>query len=91
MTFFGIPREEIKWYPKIDYDKCVNCKTCLKFCPNGVYGEEGEKRVVVVQPYNCVVGCSACALNCPRGAIIFPSRKELNEMLRSLYKKYGYI
>ena len=25
----GISREEIEWYPTIDYDKCVGCGMCF--------------------------------------------------------------
>ncbi|MGQ9515590.1 MAG: 4Fe-4S dicluster domain-containing protein [Thermoproteota archaeon] len=88
-TYSELPREEIKWYPKIDYDLCASCETCLKFCPNGVFERRGDK-IVVARPYDCVVGCQACASLCPNKAISFPTRKELKQMLEALRKKYGY-
>jgi len=87
--YLGIPRREIAWYPRIDYELCANCGLCLKFCQHNVYAKEGEK-VVVAQPYNCVVGCQSCGPKCPKGAIKFPSRTDLKQMLRTLRAKYGY-
>ena len=26
-----------KWYPVIDILTCVECGTCVEFCPHGVY------------------------------------------------------
>jgi len=88
-SYSGLPRKEIKWYPKIDYDICTNCGVCLEFCRNHVFENEGD-RVVIARPYDCLVGCKACAPRCPVGAISFPTRDELKQMLRTLRKKYGY-
>jgi NAD-dependent dihydropyrimidine dehydrogenase PreA subunit len=88
-TYSGLPREEIEWYPKIDYNLCTGCGACIEFCPNNVFKKNGEK-VVVAKPYDCTVGCKACAQRCPVGAINFPTREELKQMLRILRKKYGY-
>ncbi|MEM2937470.1 MAG: ferredoxin family protein [Candidatus Bathyarchaeia archaeon] len=88
-TYAGLPRKEIEWYPKIDYNLCTGCGVCMEFCPNHVFKKNGEK-VVVAQPYDCSVGCKACAQRCPVGAISFPTREELKQMLRTLRKKYGY-
>jgi NAD-dependent dihydropyrimidine dehydrogenase PreA subunit len=72
-TWQGIPREEIPWYPTIRDDLCDGCSLCLEFCPFGVYEYDDEaKNVKVVNPFNCVVGCSMCALKCKPKAIIFP-------------------
>ena len=81
--YMGIPREEIPWYPEIDADLCTGCGSCLEFCANGVFEENGDV-VKVVQPYNCVVACDACARACPTDAIRFPDKRELVLKLRAL-------
>jgi len=32
----GYPREKIKWYPKIDKNKCIKCGMCMN-CGKSVY------------------------------------------------------
>ena len=60
-----------RWYPVMDYSRCVACKQCFGFCLFGVYAVDDD-RVVAAQPDNCKNGCPACARVCPHGAIIFP-------------------
>ncbi|MDZ7837093.1 MAG: 4Fe-4S binding protein [Actinomycetota bacterium] len=71
MDFGRIPRNEIDWFPTIDYGKCDSCDACISFCPHGVY--ERKEKIVVQNPYNCTVGCNGCEPVCPREAISFPS------------------
>jgi len=83
MVFSGIPRAKIPWFPIIDYDKCVGCQECFSFCGNGVF-EWDEENIIpnVIRPYNCVIGCSACAKLCTGEAIKFPTKKELIEVVK---------
>lgn len=70
----GIPREEIKWNPAVDVDACIGCGTCVTGCSRLVYRYDYEMRKpVVVDPLNCMVGCTTCANTCPTNAIHFPS------------------
>lgn len=85
--YMGIPREEIPWYPTINEDLCNSCGACMDFCTNDVFAQ-GELSTIVVNPYNCVVGCSACINECTTGAISFPSKEELVKKLRELREKY---
>ncbi len=72
-TWKGIPRERIPWFPSVDLEKCVGCRTCFEFCSHGVYGWDDAASVpTVVEPYHCVVGCSNCAHQCEEEAISFP-------------------
>jgi NAD-dependent dihydropyrimidine dehydrogenase PreA subunit len=86
--YMGIPREEIPWYPTINTDLCINDSLCIDFCSNDVFAQ-GELTTIVANPYNCVVGCSACAKECPVGAITFPDKKELVKILNELRPKYA--
>lgn len=61
-----------RWYPVIDYERCVSCKQCLDFCLFGVYSLDAEGQVRATSPDNCKPGCPACARVCPAGAIMFP-------------------
>jgi NAD-dependent dihydropyrimidine dehydrogenase PreA subunit len=88
MSFKGIPREEIWWYPVIDPDKCTGCSSCADFCSQGVFKFDG-KISHVVKPYACVVGKSSCRSFCPEKAISFPTNAELRVMLRELKEKHG--
>lgn len=81
--FMGIVREKIPWFPVIDAEKCTNCGSCLEFCSNNVF-EAGESATVVVNPYNCVVGCHSCQRICDFDAITFPSQDELIKWLKEL-------
>ena len=77
----GIPRQEIPWYPTVDYDKCDGCKTCFEFCPHNTYDwNEEDQRPVAARPYNCIVQCSNCAGLCPSQAIAFPPLSMLKEL-----------
>jgi len=87
-SYMGIPREKIPWFPTIDPEKCTNCGACKDFCANDVF-VPGETVVEVARPFNCVVGCSACARECSTGAVSFPTDEELVKSLRELREKYG--
>ncbi|HNT46766.1 MAG: 2-oxoglutarate-acceptor oxidoreductase subunit OorD [Methanosaeta sp. PtaU1.Bin060] len=73
---FTVPRGQIEWYPTIDHRKCQSCKVCLKFCPKGVFEEDGQDNITVSRPYECVMLCSGCEIKCPHSAISFPDRKD---------------
>jgi len=69
----GIPRKDIPWYPTVDADTCIGCTLCFATCGRGVYDMQDNK-AVVVNPLNCMVGCSTCGTVCPVQAIRFPDR-----------------
>ena len=64
-----------RWYPVIDYSRCTNCMECIDFCLFGVYGLDGESRLLVENQDNCKKGCPACSRVCPEQAIMFPDYK----------------
>jgi NAD-dependent dihydropyrimidine dehydrogenase PreA subunit len=72
----GIPRTEIPWYPTINADKCIGCELCYVTCGREVFEFNDKKRKAeVARPFNCMVGCSTCAMVCPTEAISFPGRE----------------
>jgi NAD-dependent dihydropyrimidine dehydrogenase PreA subunit len=73
----GMPREQVPWFPSLDEAHCDGCAKCLKFCGNHVYAKRDDGIVYVAEPYNCVVGCDACARLCAHRAITFPPRRTL--------------
>jgi len=78
---FTVLRDQIEWYPTIDHHKCQSCRVCLDFCPKGVFEEDGHNKIIVSRPYECVMLCSGCEIQCPHDAISFPDRKDF----------YGYV
>lgn len=88
--FGGIPREMIPWYPTIVADRCTKCGVCVAFCHKGVFTDTGDGPVVK-NPFNCVVGCTGCANECPADAIAFPTLVELRDALARLRKEFGVL
>ncbi|MHB1135049.1 MAG: 4Fe-4S dicluster domain-containing protein [Chloroflexota bacterium] len=84
-TFMGVRRVLIPWAPAIDYAKCDFCLECDKFCPHGVFRrQEGEVRLVVANPNNCVVFCRACAKACGPDAISFPDKPTTTKLIKEM-------
>ncbi len=84
----GLPREEIPWFPVVDESKCIGCKLCYVSCGRNVYDfDEKTYKSVVAKPFNCLVGCSTCAIICPSDAISFPPR----EIIHQIEKEYRII
>lgn len=84
VTWYGIPREQIPWFPIIDLEKCDGCGKCVEFCKSDVLRLIGEPpRAEVANPFNCLVGCNSCAEKCPSKAIQFPPR-EILQTFRSV-------
>lgn len=53
----------------ITQEVCIHCekKTCLYFCPAGVYQEEDSGQVQIA--YQSCIECGTCRLMCPHGNI----------------------
>ncbi len=84
-TFMGAPRDRITWAPTINYQKCNYCMECDQFCPHKVFERrEGEKKLVVANPNNCVVFCRACAKTCGLDALSFPDRAETLNLIKQI-------
>jgi len=91
-TWHGIPRDKIPWHPTIDYEKCTGCGKCAEFCTLGTYvleDKNGERKPIVKNPNNCVVLCSGCDSICSTHAITHPSKKQTQEIIRTLRKEYS--
>jgi NAD-dependent dihydropyrimidine dehydrogenase PreA subunit len=88
-TFMSVPRIKIPWWPTIDYEKCNFCMECDKFCPHNVYEkiEDQEKKLIIKNPYNCVVFCRACAKACALDALTFPDKREITKLIKDLRSK----
>lgn len=85
-TFMGVPREKISWAPTIDYDKCDFCMECDNFCPHRVFERrDGDIKLVVAHPENCVVFCRACSKTCGPDAISFPEKSEVVALIKRLH------
>ncbi len=90
-TYTGLPRNQIDWFPRIDLEKCKphECGLiCVNYCPFNVFSHNGGGFVEVSRPYECNVGDESCKFQCPYGAISFPTREELKEMLRRVREKH---
>lgn len=85
MANLKVPRQKIPWFPTVNYDACTHCQECTNFCKNNVFDWNEALGVPDVnRPYNCVVGCDACAKICPSEAISFPPMEEFKATLRKL-------
>lgn len=85
MSYPGIPREKLPWFPTINYDVCTSDLVCLNFCPHEVYEWDADTgQPIVAHPNNCVPGCDSCAQLCKAQAITFPSKEEFRKALRRL-------
>ncbi len=51
----------------INYEECVDCKTCIQICPMGVFKDE-EDRVSVGAQEDCIA-CMGCVGACPVDAV----------------------
>ncbi len=60
-----------KWYPVIDYVKCIECGICVEKCPHRVYDITKSPSPVVKNPMVCVEHCHGCGNRCPVGAITY--------------------
>ncbi|MGN0354168.1 MAG: DUF2703 domain-containing protein [Muricoprocola sp.] len=60
-----------KWYPVIDILTCMECGTCVNFCPHDVFDKEKSPVPVVVNPDRCIDHCHGCQKKCPAGAIAY--------------------
>ena len=67
---------QLRWYPVIDHQRCVNCLECLNFCLFGTFGLDDAGQIFVEQPDACRDGCPACSRICPTGAILFPQHHD---------------
>lgn len=89
MANLTIPRDKIPWFPTIDPDPCIGDQDCVNFCKSNVLAyDQNTFKVIVVNPYNCVVGCDSCAKICPQEAIHFPSQADLRDTLRKFRSEF---
>lgn len=52
--------------PVVNLDTCINCGTCVKFCPIGCI-EQTDVGVEI--DYDFCKGCGICATECPTNSI----------------------
>ncbi len=82
----GIRRDQIPWFPTINYEKCLaSCDKCARLCGFGVFEFDAEKgKAIVKNPYACTVGCRGCTHFCPADAIGFPNMDEIKKLIAKL-------
>lgn len=61
----------------IDYNKCINCKECLRECPNYLYEENTNDRIIFLDPNNNCIKCGHCISVCPVDAVLYENMGEI--------------
>ena len=79
----GRPADIRKVQPKVDVEKCIDCKLCAEVCPMGTIDYDD-----VTKKINICIKCGACEKICPTGAVYYDDevylkhRHELEEELK---------
>lgn len=77
-TWEGHPREHIPWFPTISAELCNGCGACIEVCPKDVFKKKADGKVIVADPFDCIVGCCFCKSPCVPKAIMMPNRTMLD-------------
>ena len=80
----GYPREQIPWFPTIAPTLCNDCGACMDTCAREVFERDIKGKIVVVEPFQCMVGCCFCKSVCEPHALLFPSQELLNNYREKL-------
>jgi len=75
----GYPREHIPWFPTVSADLCDGCGKCIEVCPKDVFEWDENGKVVVMEPFLCIVGCCFCKSACDPEAILMPNKEMLDQ------------
>jgi len=60
----------------IDYDKCINCKLCIKECVTRFIEDKEGERVLFHDPTGSCSSCGHCIAVCPEDAILYEGFKD---------------
>ena len=60
----------------IDYEKCINCKLCVKECVRRYSEDQEHDRVIFSDPTGSCSSCGHCIAVCPKNAIIYEGFKD---------------
>lgn len=82
----GYPREHIPWFPTVSEALCNGCGKCIEACPKDVFLQKENGKVIVVEPFLCIVGCCFCKSACDPGAILMPQREMLDQYRHGMRK-----
>jgi ubiquinone/menaquinone biosynthesis C-methylase UbiE/ferredoxin len=52
-----------------DKSRCVNCGTCARVCPVGVYGVAKPKKDIIIVDDSACLKCNGCVMQCPENAL----------------------
>ena len=85
MSYPGVPREKLPWFPTINPEVCLMDLDCVNFCSQGVFEWDPEsRRPFVAHPYSCIPGCDSCAQMWRVQAISFSSKEKFRRILHRL-------
>jgi DNA-binding transcriptional ArsR family regulator/Pyruvate/2-oxoacid:ferredoxin oxidoreductase delta subunit len=80
--WYGIPRKQVQWQPRLLVDKCVGCGLCVISCLKEVFGFNfAQNHPVVISSDLCTVGCKICATVCIHDAIEFPPEDQIRQLI----------
>ena len=55
--------------PVVDFDECIKCGTCQRFCPPDIITIDKDKEECVTFDWDYCKGCGICANECPKKCI----------------------
>ncbi len=63
--------------PVVDFENCIKCSICEKYCPpNIITIEKNKKECVFIDYYYCK-GCGICVNECPKHCIAMVNERSV--------------
>lgn len=69
--------------PEVDFEACIKCGTCARFCPVNIIEIRKDEKECVVFDFNYCKGCGICANECPTKCISMVPESSYKTLERS--------